>query len=338
MKNALWPKRWQLPLLLAVASLSFHLLSFTSVVNANDQANSSPIIINEVEIDAPSNADDPLAWVELLNTGGTPVPLSRLNLTIITGDKEGDNVTHVSLKPDNGDPTMPAHSHHVVPVRTNLDHYLVGLQLFEDGVLLDEVQGLNDALADDRTWQRYPDGEDTGSFEDWVFAESTKGEDNGNLGKAIAECYLNPLCMSLDTPAHKSHVLNVDETAFTVDTFSTSSVTGMDLDQEEKKLVVRLSKSSEESDLSFIHISFPKTLLSGDFIVNIDQGESQQPFFAVENNTHSRLIIEFGPGDRTVEIVGTNVAPEFGGASILLAIASTTLALIIVARRYLAVK
>jgi hypothetical protein len=294
---------------------------------AGDQASLHHVIINEIEINAAEGDGSP--WIELLNAGDAPASLSELSLAITTGD---GNVTQVLLTADNGDSaaTLPAQSHHASSLPINLDHSnLVSLQLFEDGALLDEVEGLNDNIADDRTWQRYPDGLDTGHFEDWVFAESTRGQDNGNLGKAIAECYLDPFCMTLDTPMHKSHALNVNKTAFTVDSFSTSSVTGLNLHQEEKKLEVKLSKSSKESELAFIHLTFPKTLLSGNFLVRIDQSDSQHPFFAVANDTHSRVIIEYEPGDRTIEIVGTSVVPEFGSASTLLAMAALTFASIL---------
>jgi hypothetical protein len=293
------------------------------------------IIINEIEINAAESGGS--VWIELLNAGDAPVSLSNLSLAITTG---GGNVTQVLFNADNGDSaaTLPAQRHHVAPLPINLDHSnLVSLQLFEDGTLIDEVEGLNDNIADGHTWQRYPDGLDTGHFEDWVFAESTRGQDNGNLGKAIAECYLDPFCMTLDTPMHKLHVLDVNDTAFTVDTFSTSSVTGLNLHQEEKKLEVKLSKSSKESELAFIHLTFPKTLLSGNFLVSMDQSDSQHPFFAVANDTHSRVIIEYEPGDRTIEIVGTNVVPEFGTASVLLTVAALTFASILAWRRFSAI-
>lgn len=297
-----------------------------------DAESLAPIVINEIEIKAAEG--EGLAWIELLNVGNTPVSLSNLSLAVIMGD---GNVTHVLLKPEDGDPVdvVPAQDHHALSLPINLDNSdLVSLQLFEDGLLLDEVVGLTDNIGNGHTWQRYPDGRDTGHFEDWVFAESTKGKDNGNLGKAIAECYLDPFCMSLDIPMHRSHVLNVNKTAYVIDTFSTSSVTGLNLNQEERKLVVKLSKTSGESELSFIHLTFPHTVLSGNFLVSMDQGKSQQPFFTVTNETHSRLIIEYEPGDRTIEIVGTTVIPEFGSASILLAVAAITFALVLGWRRF----
>lgn len=321
---------------LAIPMLLLHLVlfHFTSIfVYGGDEPADSPppIIINEIEINASSDQNR-LRWIELLNAGDAPVSVSRLNLNVIAGVRYGSNTTQVSLTPDDYEEdtqsfTLAARDHYVVDVPITLDLFdahLITLQLFQDQVLLDEVEGINDNVADDRTWQRFPDGQDSGYFEDWIFAETTKGEHNGNMGQVIAECYLNPLCMSINIPLHKPEIINVNGTTFTIDTLSTSSITDLNLDQNQKKISVKLSESRRDSGLSFIHLTFPKALLGGDFLVNIDNEASQQSFFTVANDTHSRLVIEYQPGDRTIEVVGTSVIPEFDGASALMAAAAIT--------------
>jgi hypothetical protein len=291
-----------------------------------------PIVINEIEINSPSDQNR-LRWIELLNAGDSPVSVSRLNLNVIAGGRDGSNSTQVSLTPDDYEDytrsfTLAAHDHYVLNIPIMLDLFdtrLVTLQLFQDQVLLDEVEGINDNVADDRTWQRFPDGQDIGYFEDWIFADATKGEHNGNMGQVIAECYLNPLCMAINIPMHKPEIINVNGTStFIIDMLSTSLITDLNLDQNQKKISVKLSESRRDSDLSFIHLTFPKALLAGDFLVNIDNDASQQSFFTVANDTHSRLVIEYQPGDRSVEVVGTSVIPEFAGASALMTAAAIT--------------
>jgi hypothetical protein len=273
-----------------------------------------------------------LRWVELLNTGDVPVSVSKLNLNVIASGRDGSNTTQAWLTPDDYEDdtesfTLAARDHYVVniPIMLDLfDAHLITLQLFQDQVLLDEVEGINDNVADDRTWQRFPDGQDIGYFEDWIFTDATKGEHNGNMGQVIAECYLNPLCMSINIPMHKPEIINVNGTTFTIDTLSTSLVTELNLDQNQKKISVKLSESRRDSGLSFIHLTLPKVLLGGDYLVNIDNETSEQSFFTVDNGTHSRLVIEYQPGDRSIEVVGTSVIPEFNGASALMTAAAIT--------------
>ena len=316
---------------LAIPMLLLHLVlfHFTSIVvyGGDEPADSPPpIIINEIEINASSDQNG-LHWIELLNTGDVPVSVSKLNLNVILGSRDSSNTTQVWLNSDDYEDdtysfTLAARDHYVVDVPIMLDLFdahLITLQLFQDQVLLDEVEGINDNVADDRTWQRFPDGQDSGYFEDWIFAEATKGEHNGNMGQVIAECYLNPLCMSINIPMHELEIINVNGSTFTINTLSTSSsVTDLNLDQNQKKISVKLSESRRDSGFSFIHLTFPKALLGGDFLVNIDNEASQQSFFTVANDTHSRLVIEYQPGDRIIEVVGTSVIPEFDGASALM--------------------
>jgi hypothetical protein len=312
------------------------LFHFSSIVayGGDEPADSLPptIIINEIEINASSSDQNRLRWIELLNAGDVQVSVSKLNLNVIASGIDGNNTTHVWLTLDDYEDdtesfTLAARDHYVVniPIMLDLfDAHLITLQLFQDQVLLDEVEGINDNIADDRTWQRFPDGQDSGYFEDWIFTDATKGEHNGNMGRVIAECYLNPLCISINIPIHKPEIINVNGTTFTIDTLSTSSITDLILDQNQKKISVKLSESRRDSGLSFIHLTLPKVLLGGDYLVNIDNETSQQSFFTVDNGTHSRLVIEYQPGDRSIEVVGTSVIPEFNGASALMTAAAIT--------------
>lgn len=335
-KIELLPKGSSLSPVLAMSILLIHLVlfHFSSIVayGGDEPADSlPPIIINEIEINASSDQNR-LRWIELLNAGDVQVSVSKLNLNVIVSGIDGNNTTHVWLTPDDYEDdtesfTLAARDHYVVNIPIMLDLFdanLITLQLFQDQVLLDEVEGINDNVADDRTWQRFPDGQDIGYFEDWIFTDATKGEHNGNMGQVIAECYLNPLCMSINIPMHKPEIINVNGTTFTIDTLSTSLVTDLNLDQNQKKISVKLSESHRDSGLSFIHLTLPKLLLGGDYLVNIDNETSQQSFFTVDNSTHSRLVIEYQPGDRSIEVVGTSVIPEFNGGSALMTAAAIT--------------
>jgi len=329
-----------------VLLLVLHLepINFTSMSAYGDEpAGSLPIIINEVEISASSDQNE-LQWIELLNTGESTVSVSKLNLNVIAGSRDSDNTTQIWLKSDDYEDdadsfTLAADDHNVVNIPTLLglfDTRLITLQLFQDQVLLDEVEWINDNVADGRTWQRFPDGRDSEHFEDWIFADASKGKNNGNMGQVIAECYLDPLCMNFDIPMHKPELIDLNGTTFSIDTFSTSSISNLNLDPNQKKISVKLSESRRDSSLSFIHLIIPKALLNSVFLVNIDNEASQQSFFTVDNDTHSRLVIEYQPGDRTIEILGANVIPEFNNSALVLiaqgGITSVLLVLFVVRR------
>jgi hypothetical protein len=333
-------------LTILVLLLVLHLkpIYFTSMSAYGDEpAGSLPIVINEVEISASSDQTE-LQWIELLNTGEATVSVSNLNLNVIAGNRDSGNTTQIWLKSDYYEDdadsfTLAAGDHNVVNIPTFLklfDTRLITLQLFQDQVLLDEVEWINDNFADGRTWQRFPDGRDSGHFEDWIFADASKGENNGNMGQVIAECYLDPLCMNINIPMHKPELIDINGTTFSIDTFSTSSITNLNLDQNQKKISVKLSESRRDSSLSFIHLIIPKALLNGVFLVNIDNEASQQSFFITDNDTHSRLVIEYQPGDRTIEILGANIIPEFNSSAFVLmaqgGITSVLLVLFIVRR------
>lgn len=296
----------------------------------NELQPNTSLVINEVELNAHPGEQES-AWIELFNSGDVPFDLSGLSLISM----DSANMTqHIALE-DAQIPTIPPRSYHVIAFSKDLvDVQLTSFLLYQDQVLLDRVDGLNDGLSDDRTWQRYPDGQDSDNFEDWTFIPSTKARHNGNLGKAIAECYLNPICMSLDTPIHREKRINVNGTSFAVSTLSTSSIVSIDVSQEDKKLVIRLSESVKENvRLGFMHITFPHRLLSGDLSVIVDRAESS--FFRITDDAQSRVIVEYEPGEnRIIEIVGTSVIPEIDVGLMTASGVTLSLAFIAAMRRY----
>ena len=127
------------------------------------------IVINEVELN-PEGADGGNEWVELYNTG-----------------PEGINVTGWELRSKNGrlfildsyylDPDN--HLSLYIPSSKSLvnsNDFVRLLNSSSDEV--DITHSLNDTVSpstngDSRTWQRCPDGYDTGSDDDWGFHEGT---------------------------------------------------------------------------------------------------------------------------------------------------------------------
>lgn len=305
-----------------------------------DPVPSSTIVVNEIEINASSDRNEQ-HWIELLNIGTSPVSVSNLNLIFIVGSIDGSgNTTRVlydfdDYKNDTCSFMLAAHGYHIINIQSMLDLFeanLITLQLFQDQLLLDEVEWINDNIADDRTWQRFPDGKDRGFFEDWIFADASKGKQNENIGQVIAECYLNPVCMNIDTPSHRSERINVNGTNFTIDMLSTSSITELDLYQNYEKISVKTSESRTDSDLSFLHLTFPRVVLSDNLLINIDNDVWQRFFLSATNDTHSRVVIEYHPGDRIIEILGTNVIPEFGSASLLMTQAGVVFVFLLIFR------
>ncbi|MDQ4067693.1 MAG: hypothetical protein M3114_08915, partial [Thermoproteota archaeon] len=125
---------------LAIPMLLSHLVlfHFSSIVayGGDEPADLlSPIIINEIEINASSDQNG-LRWIELLNAGDAPVSVSRLNLNVIASGRDGSNTTQVWLTPDDYEDdtqsfTLAARDYYVVNIPIMLDIFdahLVTLQ------------------------------------------------------------------------------------------------------------------------------------------------------------------------------------------------------------------
>jgi hypothetical protein len=127
--------------------------------------------INEMEYNPPGPASDN-QWIEiynmeqdLLDVGGWLVKSTKLGKTF----------------------TIPAgfvilpNDYLVIPFHSTmfaLEHESAVL-LTQDAVEVDRTPDLSDTGDDDNTWQRFPNGVDTGALLDWAFRNSTHGISNG---------------------------------------------------------------------------------------------------------------------------------------------------------------
>jgi len=286
-------------------SLTAFVLLSTSVAGYGAAfAADSVIILNEIELNPPINET---AWVELYNPGASSFSLYDMSLLFTANDTMQNRFEF--------DPAliMTSGSYHVLylPREYHANEW-TGLSLIRGEEVLSEVSGISDPFADDRTWQRFPNAASNGVFEDWTFKKATVERYNGDLGQMIAECYVDPLCLDLDMLAHKTHPIRINGTSFLVTSFSTSGVGQLNLVEEEKKISLRVL--GREGSPAFTHITFPKVLLGGDLAVYIDGTDTR--LYRMDNETHSRIMLEYASGDRTIDIVGTSVIPEFSANAI----------------------
>ncbi len=286
------------------------------------------IIVNEIEFEPVVGEPQ---WVELYNPTDLPASLENLELQI----RDGDAVQTILIPFLDGD-ALGSGDHHVVFMEEDSIQYPSNIQnititLFDGVQSLDVIEGVGDGLANDKTWQRFPDGTDSGTFGDWTFRTATEGRSNGDMGQVVAECTLDPFCWgALDVFYHNEHQITVDDRVFLIETFYDSDNTEADFVLEEKKIVILLDSSNFPrlgASSSFIHVTIPNELLSGSYTVFADG--KQKPFYlVVSNQTNTRLIVNDLADEKLVEIVGTEVIPEFPMGSFAIITVSVLSALI----------
>lgn len=102
--------------------------------------------------------------------------------------------------------------------------------------------------------------------------------------------------------------LTVDEKTFNLSYNFDGDLISMDIDQETKSLLVGTTNVDE----STFEISFPSELLSAEdneFVVLLDGIETDYAVTHTENMTKFSLVIPIATEE--IEIIGTNVIPEF---------------------------
>jgi len=289
--------------------LLIHLALSLLVLPAAFGEESSGVIINELELNPPPGETQ---WIELYNPTTSSASLNSLELLSIDGEKVKKRF---SLSPIFQENIKPG-EYYVVQIgepQNNFFDYRLNSFVLSDGqTTLDSVRGLSDELANERTWQRFPDGGDTGEFKDWTFRPATKGTENSTIMTLVAECYLNPFCWgALDVFMHRAHIVKVEESQFSIGTFYDPTLLRVDLIPEEKKIRIRkpLVDLAQGDRPTFMHVTIPIELLSGTYSVNSEKG--QLPFEQIDNETHSRLIIGGLSNESLIEITGTVIVPEF---------------------------
>jgi len=130
------------------------------------------VVINEFEQN-PQGEDAGNEWVELYNPTANSIDVGGWTLSTTSGV----TVT-VTIPPAT---KIPAYGYYIVTYGAQwLDNELESVILRDKGGNeVDRTPALTDTFNDGRSWQRYPNGQDTDSISDWSFRASTKGGSNG---------------------------------------------------------------------------------------------------------------------------------------------------------------
>ena len=148
------------------------------------------ILINEMEQN-PAGTDAGSEWVELYNPTSNTVDIGDWTLSTTAG-------TAVSLTIPSGT-SIEAGGYRVYT------HSSQWLDNEDESVILRDATGnevdrtpiLSDTYNDGRSWQRYPNGEDTNSTSDWSFRSSTMGVSNGGETKTPSSISISVSTTSL---------------------------------------------------------------------------------------------------------------------------------------------
>lgn len=130
------------------------------------------LMINEFEQD-PDGSDAGNEWIELYNP-----TIETINLTgwvlCVPDSKDADHPLSGTISPSGFKV--------ITFTKQWLDNNDEWISLIDcSGSTIDKTPKKNDTENDDFTWQRYPNGRDSGSSSDWEFRPSTKGSSNGEM-------------------------------------------------------------------------------------------------------------------------------------------------------------
>jgi hypothetical protein len=128
--------------------------------------------INELELDPPGPQTAGGQWIEIYNPGNTLLDISGF---LIKGIKSGRTLAIASgivIEP-NGYLVIPFEA------RVFEERAESIVLLSPDSVEINRTPTLSDESNDDRTWQRFPNGIDTGNMTDWSFRNATFAVTNG---------------------------------------------------------------------------------------------------------------------------------------------------------------
>jgi hypothetical protein len=159
-----------------VLILVFALLCLLGVGRASAATH---VVINEFESDPPGTDNGSSEWVELFNPTNQALDLSGWTLTPTNGVTPTVTIRSASIAPlgyyvvnrtkESGEPGY----------WLNNDWEIIVLKDNHGNVIDNTTFKRADQANDDRTWQRFPNGQDTGSYGDWSFHAATKGFSNG---------------------------------------------------------------------------------------------------------------------------------------------------------------
>ena len=158
-----------------------HSLYVEATPPPSNEPTSDRVVINEFELNPPGNDDDLSVeeWVELYNPTTSSVSIGGWKISTTHG-------IAVTVTIPSGT-TIAAKGYYVVGRGPQwLDNEEESIILRNStGNEVDRTPVKDDTYNDERSWQRYPNGQDTDAAADWSFRASTKGGSNGEEGHCI---------------------------------------------------------------------------------------------------------------------------------------------------------
>jgi hypothetical protein len=130
------------------------------------------------------------------------------------------------------------------------------------------------------------------------------------------------------------HMIEMDDTSFTVVTESNSTVTDIQLRQEAKTLQFNVTGPIGANHSC--NVTIPHQLLGGPYVALIDS-EDITPI-KTSNTTHTTLAFTYTHSSHTIEIIGTTVIPEGHSVSIGVVVLSVLAVITITFRRRTALR
>jgi len=134
-----------------------------------------------------------------------------------------------------------------------------------------------------------------------------------------------PLMNEYGSPVEKSFGVTVGETEYVITTVSNSTVTDLNFDQASKQLSFNVSGTSGTT--GFCNITVPAELMSGDFTLYLDDTPLVEGVNYTEsyNGTHYVFSVTYVHSSHAIDIVSTDVVPDFAGWLLLPFLTSLTL-------------
>jgi hypothetical protein len=127
--------------------------------------------------------------------------------------------------------------------------------------------------------------------------------------------------------------VSVDDADYVVGTCSNSSISGVSLNVGLKRL--QLTVEGEEGTSGFCNVTVPAELMSGDFLLYLDDSFLVEDVDYVEsfNGTHYLFSIQYMHSSHVLELFSTNVVPDFTAWLFLPFMMSTSLLGILLRKR-----
>lgn len=123
--------------------------------------------------------------------------------------------------------------------------------------------------------------------------------------------------------SESSYEVTVEDEQFEVAIASNSTVSAVELDQEQK--LVRFTVEGDDGTSGTTQVTIPKAMLSGEMLVMIDgqvvASDSEDVIVTSNTSTETTFEINYPHSEHEIAVTGTTVAPEFPASVIAMAAA-----------------